>query len=290
MEKVNWDRSSDALSWSVNEGIGYKLRLSFGQDLEQGKIYVISLGYVANIRTDIRGFYQSHYSSEDNVKHYMGVTQFESVDARAAFPCFDEPSFKATFKVSITLEAENVSEYVILSNTGEESSKSSGPNSRTVVFKRTPRMSTYLLAWVVGEMDSIHDSVVVGGRTVPVSLYAPIHQADKGKYAIETAVKVVQALVEYWDIKECILDKLDVLAIPDFDAGAMENFGLITFRTVYLLLESDATVGEKEGVALVLSHELSHQVTGNIYTTEWWSSLFLNEGFANFFEHHLSRN
>jgi len=287
VKEVKWDSFIEPTKFSIDFDHGFKLKMRFDRNLQKDAVYVIAIEYAAGVRTDLRGFYQSSYTADDDTKHYMGVTQFESVDARAAFPCFDEPSFKATFKVSITLEADNANDYAILSNTAVQKSTLNSASSKTVVFERTPRMSTYLLAWVVGELDSISSTVTVADRTVPVSLYAPLGQANKGQFALDTTVKVARALVDYWGMTESILGKLDVLAIPDFEAGAMENFGLITFRTAYLLLEDDATVGEQEGVALVIAHEMSHQLTGNVYTTAWWSSLFLNEGFANFFEHKL---
>lgn len=287
------DRSYAPKSYDIDAEHGFKLHVHFDHVMRKGSYHVLSIKYEANVRKDLRGFYKSSYVDQKNGDtHYMGVTQMESVDARSALPCFDEPAFKATFDVKIALHAsesiQDVSDFKILSNGKIKSSEVSDDNTvKTVQFKRSPKMSTYLLAWVVGELDYIHGQVPVEDNNVPVRVYSPVGESEKGEYALRVAKKVIQQLVAYFGVTDSIREKVDLVAIPDFQAGAMENWGLITFRSARLLLQEDASIGEQEDVALVVAHELSHQQTGNLWTTEWWGSLFLNEGFANFFEHRL---
>ncbi|XP_049847916.1 puromycin-sensitive aminopeptidase-like [Schistocerca gregaria] len=223
--------------------------------------------------TSMCGFYRSKYMVGGE-ERWMATTQFEPVDARRAFPCWDEPALKATFEVILNLP----SHLLALSNmpvVGEEKSLKTG--TKTVYFQTTPRMSTYLLAFVVGEFDYVEGVTTKGG--VPMRVYTPLNQADRGCFALEVGTKILDFFTDYFGIAYP-LPKLDMIAIPDFAAGAMENWGLVTYREAALLCDRDANVSTKMRIAYVVAHEEAHQWFGNICSPEWWRELWLNEGFA----------
>lgn len=244
--------------------------LEFKEDLPIG-VGVLNLEFEGTLNDRMKGFYRSTYEHNGEKKN-MAVTQFEPADARRCFPCWDEPACKATFK--ITLEVP--SELVALSNMPIIEEKQNG-NLKTVHYQESPIMSTYLVAVVVGLFDYVEDNTPDG---INVRVYTQVGKTSQGKFALDVAVKTLGLYKEYFAVPYS-LPKLDMIAIPDFAAGAMENYGLVTYRETALLYdEKHSAAANKQRVATVVAHELAHQWFGNLVTMEWWTHLWLNEGFA----------
>ncbi|KAJ2003455.1 hypothetical protein GGI04_000554 [Coemansia thaxteri] len=252
--------------------------LAFAQSLPAGADATLAIKFSGILNDLMVGFYRSKYTDAQGNTKNMATTQFEPTDARRAFPCWDEPMQKATFTVTLRVRDG----LTALSNMDVASSKSVGDGLKEVSFNTTPIMSTYLLAFVIGELDYIeaYTSGAHNGRPIPCRIYTAPGKSEKGRFALNVAVQVLEYFADVFGI-EYPLPKLDQVAINDFEAGAMENWGLITYREVALLVDEASTSSRaKQQVAYVVSHELAHQWFGNLVTMEWWSELWLNEGFA----------
>ncbi|XP_022982337.1 aminopeptidase M1 [Cucurbita maxima] len=244
--------------------------LEFAETLPTGS-GTLSINFDGILNDKMKGFYRSTYEHNGEKKN-MAVTQFEPVDARRCFPCWDEPAFKATFKITLDVP----SELIALSNMPIIEEKVNG-HLKTVTYQESPIMSTYLVAMVVGLFDYVEDHTVDG---VKVRVYCQVGKANQGKFALHVAVKTLDLYKEYFACPYS-LPKLDMIAIPDFAAGAMENYGLVTYRETALLYDDQhSAAANKQRVATVVAHELAHQWFGNLVTMEWWTHLWLNEGFA----------
>ena len=247
--------------------------LDFGQVLAQGPAH-LDMKFTGILNDRLVGFYRSEYQDAEGQTRHLATTQFEATDARRAFPCWDEPAQKAVFDVTLVFDdsLEAVSNTPIV----EESSPASGLKS--VRFGETPIMSTYLLAFVVGDIVSVKADAA-GGTTVGV--WTTRGKENQAGFALDTSVKLLGYFNEYFGIPYP-LPKLDHIAIPDFAAGAMENWGCVTYRETALLVDPDnSSAGTRQRVAGVVAHEMAHMWFGDLVTMEWWDDLWLNESFAS---------
>ncbi|GAC1422748.1 MAG: M1 family metallopeptidase [Candidatus Velthaea sp.] len=235
--------------------------------------HTLALAYTGVIRRTAEGLFYQPYRTPDGKTKELLSTQMESTDARRMFPAWDEPAFRSTYKLSVTLPAN----YVAVSNTPIERTMARANARKTTTFARTPKMSSYLVVLTAGELESIGDTQ----SGVKLSVYTTEGKKNSGRYALETAKRVLAYYNDYFGVK-FPLPKLDMIAIPGGFGGAMENWGGITYNEQILLFDpTKATVHQKQEVFSVETHEMAHQWFGDLVTMAWWDNLWLNEGFAS---------
>lgn len=262
----------EPVSTSENEDDN-TVTFKFDKEFKAGSKAVLSIQYVGELNDKLAGFYRSKHV-ENGVNKYVATTQMEPADARRAFPSFDEPELKATYDITLI----HSKEHSALSNMDVKDTKTLDNGKIATSFNTTPLMSSYLVAFIIGEFTYVESNLF----RVPVRVYCTPGLEKKAQFSADIGARTLELYEKLFDIPYP-LPKMDMVGIHDFSAGAMENWGLVTYRIVDLLFdEQNDGAATKQRVAEVVLHELAHQWFGNLVTMEWWNELYLNESFADY--------
>jgi puromycin-sensitive aminopeptidase len=278
IREVSFSRSGGAPSEALPAGVEYladeeQVALRVSPALEPGP-WRLRMKFTGQLNDLLQGFYRSKFRAEDGVESWIAVTQFQATDARRAFPCWDEPDFKATFGITIVADRD----LTVLSNAHQVSCEVLGNGKCRTRFADTMRMSTYLVAIVIGPLELTSPREVEG---VPVRIGSVPGRAALRGLAEDAAAHSLSFLRKYFSMPYPA-DKLDHIAVPDFASGAMENVGLVIYRETALLVSEESSQLERQRVVSTVAHETAHMWFGDLVTMRWWEGIWLNEAFATF--------